>query len=884
MPYLLRRAAPVVVLLLAACGERPIGNDGAPCEKPAGCVSGVCTSGVCAAAACDDRVKNGAETDQDCGGGVCPRCFEGRGCATTEDCVSGVCDEGVCQLPACIDGKQGGDETDIDCGGACDPCAPGQRCGADADCASRVCTDGVCAEATCDDGVANGGEPDVDCGGPSCARCEDGRRCASLEDCESRICVDGLCVPPSCTDGHLNGDEVDVDCGGPCAPCVAGQACRDANDCARHLGCRANRCEGCVEGYFDCDGDVATGCEVSGLDDPANCGGCATGCSGAHMASVTCGAGACTGVCEVGWDDCNGDRRTDGCEQDVHGDVANCGSCGNVCDFANAQASCATGRCQMGACAQGFEDCNLDTGDGCESELAADVYNCGGCGRSCAVQLPNSVSTCVAGGCHFVECLPGFTDLDGNPGNGCEYGCTPSSTTDEPDDLFVDANCDGIDGDASLGLFVDEAGSDSAPGTRAQPMRTVIGAVTRAVAEGKTAIFISEGTYEGRVVLADGVSLYGGYSRLNGWQRSATATAIIRATNEDSGRVSAVEGSGITSPTVIDRLTIRAGGATSSGASSYGLVCVDCTALAISNATVEAGAGAAGLAGSAGAAGASGGNGGAGGGGSCNGSGWGPGGSGGLSSCSRAGGVGGRGGSEGSNDGYQGGTGQVGVSGGRGGYGGDPGGRGVDGTTGAAGARGTDGSAGSGGSVASGFWVGEKGGSGTAGKDGNGGGGGGGGGGQGCFFCNNGSGNGGGGGGAGGCLGKLGEGGGGGGGSFGLFLRNAAVTVRGSTVRSAAGGAGGAGGKGGQGGLGGARGLGGTTCTGEVGGGGNGGNGGKGGDGGHGGGGAGGPSYAVYRVSSTVTMVGSTMVRGPGGAGGASDGNVGQAGASADVF
>jgi hypothetical protein len=41
---------------------------------------------------CQDSVKNGTETDIDCGGTVCPgRCLSGQFCATGADCLSGNC-------------------------------------------------------------------------------------------------------------------------------------------------------------------------------------------------------------------------------------------------------------------------------------------------------------------------------------------------------------------------------------------------------------------------------------------------------------------------------------------------------------------------------------------------------------------------------------------------------------------------------------------------------------------------------------------------------------------------------------------------------------------------------------------------------------------------
>jgi len=48
------------------------------------------------AATCRDGIKNGIETDVDCGGGTCPRCATGRTCNVANDCTSGTCTSGQC--------------------------------------------------------------------------------------------------------------------------------------------------------------------------------------------------------------------------------------------------------------------------------------------------------------------------------------------------------------------------------------------------------------------------------------------------------------------------------------------------------------------------------------------------------------------------------------------------------------------------------------------------------------------------------------------------------------------------------------------------------------------------------------------------------------------
>lgn len=46
---------------------------------------------------CTDAVRNGKESDRDCGGGECPRCVVGKVCRMNSDCESGYCRyDGVC--------------------------------------------------------------------------------------------------------------------------------------------------------------------------------------------------------------------------------------------------------------------------------------------------------------------------------------------------------------------------------------------------------------------------------------------------------------------------------------------------------------------------------------------------------------------------------------------------------------------------------------------------------------------------------------------------------------------------------------------------------------------------------------------------------------------
>jgi hypothetical protein len=68
----------------------------------------------------------------------------------------------------------------------------------------------------------------------------------------------------------------------------------------------------------------------------------------------------------------------------------------------------------------------------------SDPRHCGACGNECRYE--NGEGRCEAGRCVFVSCLPGYVDLDGNP--GCEYACPVFPVRSEDCNGFDD-DCDG---------------------------------------------------------------------------------------------------------------------------------------------------------------------------------------------------------------------------------------------------------------------------------------------------------------------------------------------------------------------------------------------------------------------------------------------------------
>lgn len=122
-------------------------------------LSGSPKSITCVApASCTDNIKNQDETDIDCGGSTCTtRCSVTQTCITTSDCILSTCISGVCSnqpIATCTDGIKNGAETDVDCGGpTCQKCSPGKSCLINQDClfpsSSTAYVSGACAGYRC---------------------------------------------------------------------------------------------------------------------------------------------------------------------------------------------------------------------------------------------------------------------------------------------------------------------------------------------------------------------------------------------------------------------------------------------------------------------------------------------------------------------------------------------------------------------------------------------------------------------------------------------------------------------------------------------------------------------------------------------------------------
>jgi len=213
-------------------------------------------------ATCGDGMKDGTETDVDCGG-PCSPCADGKGCKVGSDCTSTTCVDLVCLASTCNDKVKDGTETDVDCGGTCPPCTDGKGCGTGSDCADKVCSMGACLPPSCTDKVQNGTETDVDCGGSCSQKCGFNEGCAQDADCIGMVCMAGKCAA-ACNDGVQNGAETGVDCGGPtCMPCAAGGGCKGNADCQSGV-CQTLMCAA-TDVWSKSFDDTTTGSDASRL-------------------------------------------------------------------------------------------------------------------------------------------------------------------------------------------------------------------------------------------------------------------------------------------------------------------------------------------------------------------------------------------------------------------------------------------------------------------------------------------------------------------------------------------------------------------------------------------------------------------------------------------
>jgi hypothetical protein len=414
------------VCVALATDANHCGGCGVRCRLPhvtaPRCLGGGCAVGTCepgwsdcngdAADGCE--VNTGASDPSHCGG-----C--GVVCAPPNAvgvCAAGRCTMGPC-APAWVDcdgmaanGCEVNTLTDDAHCGACSRVGDSRQCAR-----GLVCAQGTCA-AACNPGTTNCANDCVSLARDprNCGAC--GRFCA-LANVEAQACVAGGCAVGRCAQGFgdcdgvaTNGCEVALSSDlTHCGAC--GRACRFANAAAT---CAMGACRmgACAAGFADCDGDPSNGCEVSTATDPAHCGACSVaGAPRACAAGEVCAAGVCGSACAAGAVRC-GERCVDPAT-----DAAHCGGCDRACRLPGAQVTaCVGGACAIARCATGAGDCNGAASDGCEEDLTRSLTHCGACGRAC--RFANAAASCDGGACRMGACEDGWADCDRDPTTGCE--------------------------------------------------------------------------------------------------------------------------------------------------------------------------------------------------------------------------------------------------------------------------------------------------------------------------------------------------------------------------------------------------------------------------------------------------------------------------------
>ena len=175
---------------------------------------------------CHNGVRDGLESDVDCGGPNCrERCDVGRYCKKHSDCHSKHCSEesGRCisetRLERCTNGFLDFGEVCVDGSGICREigklCDEGGFCEQDEDCASGL----YCESRSC----------------TSCMTSPHSEKCSRHEEIIVNI--------SSCYNNIQDGDESDKDCGGSCSKCPLFSKCLSSDSCTTsHCDALTGRC------------------------------------------------------------------------------------------------------------------------------------------------------------------------------------------------------------------------------------------------------------------------------------------------------------------------------------------------------------------------------------------------------------------------------------------------------------------------------------------------------------------------------------------------------------------------------------------------------------------------------------------------------------------
>lgn len=344
---------------------------------------------------CRTIMPDGAVNNSGCASGTacCSVCNTGfKGCGTA--CIAND--------QCCTNGSVGCAQGQTCCSGICQEC-----CGSDTSTCPAVPPGATCKARSCQNGTcglvnAPNGEPDNNCDSPRfcqngvCVGCVTPATCPPAPICKVATCNDGECGTANQENGaacSLSGGGEGVCSNAECVQCISPGTCPAPSIC-KVATCIGNQC-----GSTNANNGPVPGCP-----DPGCCNGacCPSG-------QVCAGSRCCP---QQTPDDCGGTCTN------TNTDLNNCGGCGRVCSFPHASANCVAGECQLGACNQGFANCDGKPATGCETPLGTD-QNCSGCGNICSGGTVCRNFTCVnpcdvcASGCRYTTVQAAVNDFNG---------------------------------------------------------------------------------------------------------------------------------------------------------------------------------------------------------------------------------------------------------------------------------------------------------------------------------------------------------------------------------------------------------------------------------------------------------------------------------------
>jgi hypothetical protein len=213
--------------------------------------------------------------------------------------------------------------------------------GASTSCVASACVFAcLVGRGDCDGNPANACESVLATDIANCGACN--RRCTTAPPNGVPLCDASNCSF-SCRTGFVNCDGNSAN-GCESQPDTDSMNCGACgNVCSAHANtsgvCAGAKCA-CRSGFADCDHNAANGCEVDLTSNALNCNSCGNACPGGSQGTNLAGAcvsGSCSLVCAEGWIDCDG-NTANGCESST---ALNCGACGRSC----LGATCSLGNC-----------------------------------------------------------------------------------------------------------------------------------------------------------------------------------------------------------------------------------------------------------------------------------------------------------------------------------------------------------------------------------------------------------------------------------------------------------------------------------------------------------------------------------------------------------